>query len=173
MSLRRRGQSAPVGLGMSAALTRSSLPFTRASPEAQTPRSVRAAMGCLSALRTVLLLGMVTGLAGCAPGLNGTADHWEALYSRSLARIQGEKREEMNRESDYLIGIKRLRRLYCNVGIGFHMQVLPDGRITGVHNENRYSKSVHDRALTLNSKRRVSDRNMFTVSAQLKRETRL
>ncbi|KAF6733584.1 Fibroblast growth factor 4B [Oryzias melastigma] len=139
MSLRRRGQSAPVGLGMSAALTRSSLPFTRASPEAQTPRSVRAAMGCLSALRTVLLLGMVTGLAGCAPGLNGTADHWEALYSRSLARIQGEKREEMNRESDYLIGIKRLRRLYCNVGIGFHMQVLPDGRITGVHNENRYS----------------------------------
>ncbi|XP_004066852.1 fibroblast growth factor 4 [Oryzias latipes] len=96
-------------------------------------------MGSLSALRTVLVLGMVTGLAGCAPGLNGTADHWETLYSRSLARIQGDKREEINRESDYLLGIKRLRRLYCNVGIGFHMQVLPDGRITGVHNENRYS----------------------------------
>uniref|UniRef100_G1TJI5 Fibroblast growth factor n=1 Tax=Oryctolagus cuniculus TaxID=9986 RepID=G1TJI5_RABIT len=27
----------------------------------------------------------------------------------------------------------RLRRLYCNVGIGFHLQVLPDGRIGGVH----------------------------------------
>uniref|UniRef100_A0AAQ5YP63 Fibroblast growth factor n=1 Tax=Amphiprion ocellaris TaxID=80972 RepID=A0AAQ5YP63_AMPOC len=97
-------------------------------------------MGSLAALRTVLVLGLVTGLAGCAPGLNGTADRWEALYSRSLARIPGEKREEMSRDSDYLLGIKRLRRLYCNVGIGFHIQVLPDGRITGVHNENRYSK---------------------------------
>ncbi|CAM9491641.1 unnamed protein product [Bubo scandiacus] len=40
---------------------------------------------------------------------------------------------------DYLLGIKRLRRLYCNVGIGFHIQVLPDGRIDGIHSENRYS----------------------------------
>ncbi|KAI1895960.1 hypothetical protein AGOR_G00112150 [Albula goreensis] len=60
------------------------------------------------------------------------------MYSRSLARIPGEKRE-INRDSDYLTGIKRLRRLYCNIGIGFHIQVLPDGKITGVHNENRYS----------------------------------
>ncbi|XP_005753686.1 fibroblast growth factor 4 [Pundamilia nyererei] len=96
-------------------------------------------MGSLTALRTVLVLGLVGRLAGCAPGLNGTADRWEALYSRSLARIQGEKREESGRDSDYLLGIKRLRRLYCNVGIGFHIQVLPDGRITGVHNEHRYS----------------------------------
>ncbi|XP_013876655.1 fibroblast growth factor 4 isoform X2 [Austrofundulus limnaeus] len=96
-------------------------------------------MGFLSALRTVLVLGLVTGLAGCAPGLNGTVDRWEALYSRSLARLPGEKREEASRDGDYLLGIKRLRRLYCNVGIGFHIQVLPDGRITGVHSENRYS----------------------------------
>ncbi|KAM3850301.1 fibroblast growth factor 4 [Diretmus argenteus] len=96
-------------------------------------------MGSLAALRTLLVLGLVAGLAGCAPGLNGTADRWEALYSRSLARIPGEKRGEVSRDSDYLLGIKRQRRLYCNVGIGFHIQVLPDGRITGVHNENRYS----------------------------------
>ncbi|KAK5874631.1 hypothetical protein PBY51_019559 [Eleginops maclovinus] len=96
-------------------------------------------MGSLAALQTVLVLGLVTGLAGCAPGLNGTADRWEAMYSRSLARIPGEKREEVSRDGDYLLGIKRLRRLYCNVGIGFHIQVLPDGRITGVHNENRHS----------------------------------
>lgn len=100
----------------------------------------RPGMGSLAALRTVLVLGLVTRLAGCAPGLNGTADRWEALYSRSLARIPGEKRQEIARDSDYLLGIKRLRRLYCNVGIGFHIQVLPDGRITGVHNESRYSK---------------------------------
>uniref|UniRef100_A0A665UA92 Fibroblast growth factor n=1 Tax=Echeneis naucrates TaxID=173247 RepID=A0A665UA92_ECHNA len=63
----------------------------------------------------------------------------ESLFSQSLARIPGEKREDISRDSDYLLGIKRLRRLYCNVGIGFHIQVLPDGGITGVHNENRFS----------------------------------
>uniref|UniRef100_A0A8C8VPM1 Fibroblast growth factor n=1 Tax=Pelusios castaneus TaxID=367368 RepID=A0A8C8VPM1_9SAUR len=70
---------------------------------------------------------------------NDTLDwRWETLFSRSMARLPGE-RKEINRDSDYLLGIKRLRRLYCNVGIGFHIQVLPDGRINGIHNENRYS----------------------------------
>ncbi|XP_069033524.1 fibroblast growth factor 4-like [Embiotoca jacksoni] len=50
-----------------------------------------------------------------------------------------DKREVTARDGEYLLGIKRLRRLYCNVGIGFHIQVLPNGKITGVHNENRYS----------------------------------
>ncbi|XP_014834275.1 PREDICTED: fibroblast growth factor 4-like [Poecilia mexicana] len=49
------------------------------------------------------------------------------------------KREDGERDGQYLLGIKRLRRLYCNVGIGFHIQVLPNGKITGVHNENKYS----------------------------------
>lgn len=153
VSLRRWSQSAPVGLGMSATLARSPLwPrrllcfFLRAHRRAKrrevAPRA-GGGMGFLSALRTVLVLGLVTGLAGCAPGLNGTVDRWEALYSRSLARLPGEKREEASRDGDYLLGIKRLRRLYCNVGIGFHIQVLPDGRITGVHSENRYSKWSH------------------------------
>ncbi|KAK2903772.1 hypothetical protein Q8A73_010429 [Channa argus] len=35
-------------------------------------------------------------------------------------------------EGEYLLEIKRLRRLYCNVGIGFHIQVLPNGRITAL-----------------------------------------
>ncbi|XP_067105050.1 fibroblast growth factor 4 isoform X2 [Osmerus mordax] len=94
------------------------------------------------ALLPILVLGLMASLVRAPPfpgRLNGTLErHWETLYSRSLARIPGEKRE-INRDSDYLMGIKRLRRLYCNVGIGFHIQVLPDGRITGVHNENRYS----------------------------------
>ncbi|KAM4615139.1 fibroblast growth factor 6-like [Polymixia lowei] len=63
---------------------------------------------------------------------------WETLFSRSYLGITGDK-SELNWESDYLQGIKRVRRLYCNVGIGFHLQVLPDGRISGVHNENQYS----------------------------------
>lgn len=126
---------------MSATCSRSSVPLR---PPRRREAAARAGpgMGSVAALRTVLVLGLVTGLVGCAPGLNGTADRWEALYSRSLARIPGEKREEVRRDGDYLVGIKRLRRLYCNVGIGFHIQVLPDGRITGVHNENRHSKSI-------------------------------
>nr|XP_046238949.1 fibroblast growth factor 4 [Scatophagus argus] len=130
---------------MSATSTRSSLPrrflfslcWKNKRPEAAFRAG--AGMGSVAALGTVLVLVLVTGLAGCVPVLNGTADRLEALYSRSLARIPGEKGGEISRGSDYLLGIKRLRRLYCNVGIGFHIQVLPDGRITGVHNENRHS----------------------------------
>lgn len=143
--------SAPIGLGMSATFTRSSLlrrcfflfSLHWKGKRRESAFRARAGMGSLAALRTVLVLILVTGLAGCVPALNGTADRLEALYSRSLARIPGEKREEISRDSDYLLGIKRFRRLYCNVGIGFHMQVLPDGRITGVHNENRNSKLCH------------------------------
>lgn len=97
-------------------------------------------MSVHSALLPLLVLGLVASSVRCAP--LPMERRWETLYSRSLARIPGEKRE-VNRDSDYLTGIKRLRRLYCNVGIGFHLQVLPDGRITGVHNENRYSKFHH------------------------------
>ncbi|XP_014003340.1 fibroblast growth factor 4B-like [Salmo salar] len=82
-----------------------------------------------SSVRTAPLAGMQNG---------ALERHWETLYSRSLARNPWEKRE-ITRDGEYLVGIKRLRRLYCNVGIGFHIQVLPDGKITGIHNENRYS----------------------------------
>ena len=137
--------SAPVGLGMSATSTRRRFLFSLQWKGKRREAAFRATpgMGSLAALQTVLVLGLVTGLAGCVPGLNGTADRWEALYSRSLARIPGEKRVDVSRDGDYLLGIKRLRRLYCNVGIGFHIQVLPDGRITGVHSENRHSKLCH------------------------------
>ncbi|XP_048342641.1 fibroblast growth factor 4 [Sphaerodactylus townsendi] len=95
----------------------------------------------------LLLLGLLSPwLAGrCMPvsasaqQRNGTLEwRWETLFSRTMARLPGE-RKEASRDGDYLLGIKRLRRLYCNVGIGFHIQVLPDGRIHGTHNENRYS----------------------------------
>lgn len=99
-------------------------------------------MSVQSALLPILVLGLMTSSVRCAPlpgGHSGPVERrWETLYSRSLARIPGEKRD-ISRDSDYLTGIKRLRRLYCNVGIGFHLQVLPGGKITGVHNENRYS----------------------------------
>ncbi|KAL4622881.1 fibroblast growth factor 4A-like [Arapaima gigas] len=93
-------------------------------------------------LLCVLALGLGSAVVRCAPAprsQNRTLDpHWGSLYSRSLARIHGEKREAA-RDSEYLTGIKRLRRLYCNVGIGFHIQVLSDGRITGVHSEDGHS----------------------------------
>lgn len=95
-------------------------------------------------LTAVLLLGLLLGVVSAYPlpssRTNATSleKRWESLFSRSMLGISGEK-PDLNWESDYLLGIKRVRRLYCNVGIGFHLQVLPDGRINGVHNENQYS----------------------------------
>ncbi|XP_038662070.1 fibroblast growth factor 4 [Scyliorhinus canicula] len=93
----------------------------------------------------ILLLGVACALGALVRGAplsaqpNVTLERkWETLLSRSMPRIPGE-RTEMSRETDYLLGIKRLRRLYCNVGIGFHLQVLADGGISGAHSESRYS----------------------------------
>ncbi|MCJ8743143.1 hypothetical protein PDJAM_G00090480 [Pangasius djambal] len=92
-------------------------------------------------LAAVLFLGLLTGIGPpSASATNGTwpERRWESLLSRSVLAISGE-RADTSWESDYLLGIKRVRRLYCNVGIGFHLQVLPDGRISGLHDENQYS----------------------------------
>ncbi|KAJ4937450.1 hypothetical protein JOQ06_002085 [Pogonophryne albipinna] len=95
-------------------------------------------------LTAVVLLGFLLGIVSAYPlpssRTNATLleKRWETLFSRSVLGISGEK-PELNWETEYLLGIKRVRRLYCNVGIGFHLQVLPDGRINGVHNENQYS----------------------------------
>ena len=124
-------------------------------------------MGSLASLRVVLILVLVAGLAGGVPGLNRTADRLEALSSRALARVPGEKWEGIRRDCDYLLGIKRLRRLYCNVGIGFHIQVLPDGKITGVHHENRNSKlcqlSIEERMCRLFHTSGGGSRHAFTA----------
>lgn len=115
----------------------SSFPLGRARPVSGSMR-VRAAPRVPVLLLLLLLAGLTAGWARGAP-LGSAHRRWETLYSRSVARVPGEKRDAA-RDSDYLTGIKRLRRLYCNVGIGFHLQVLPDGTITGVHSENRYSE---------------------------------
>lgn len=88
-------------------------------------------------LTAVVLLGFLLGIVSAYPlpssRTNATLleKRWETLFSRSVLGISGEK-PELNWESDYLLGIKRVRRLYCNVGIGFHLQILPDGRINGL-----------------------------------------
>ncbi|KAJ8381769.1 hypothetical protein SKAU_G00025470 [Synaphobranchus kaupii] len=94
-------------------------------------------------LTAIVLLGFLVGIVSSYPipsRTNATLleKRWETLFSRSILGVSGEK-SDLNWESDYLLGIKRVRRLYCNVGIGFHLQVLPDGKINGVHNENQYS----------------------------------
>ncbi|XP_051477629.1 fibroblast growth factor 4 [Apus apus] len=98
-----------------------------------------------SALLPALLLGLLwPGEVGARPPTGRIPAgprqrRWDAaLFARSVARLPAERRDTA-RDGDYLLGIKRLRRLYCNVGIGFHIQVLPDGRIDGIHSENRYS----------------------------------
>uniref|UniRef100_A0A671QHR1 Fibroblast growth factor 4 n=1 Tax=Sinocyclocheilus anshuiensis TaxID=1608454 RepID=A0A671QHR1_9TELE len=95
-------------------------------------------MSVHSNLLPILVLRVMT--SSMAAGQNEAVERcWETLYSRSLARIPGEKRD-ISQDSAYLTGIKRLRPLYRNAGIGFHLQVLPGSRISGVHNENRYRK---------------------------------
>ncbi|XP_023681701.1 fibroblast growth factor 6-like [Paramormyrops kingsleyae] len=92
---------------------------------------------------TAIVLGFLVGVVSSYPIPSRTnasilEERWETLFSHSILGISGEK-SDLNWESDYLLGIKRVRRLYCNVGIGFHLQILPDGRINGVHNENQYT----------------------------------
>lgn len=94
-------------------------------------------------LPVFLLLGFVGDIVSSYPipyRANGTLLErtWESLFSRSFGLPSD--RLDAKWKSDYLQGIKRQRRLYCNVGIGFHLQVLPDGRINGVHNESPYSE---------------------------------
>ncbi|XP_064368896.1 fibroblast growth factor 4 [Dromaius novaehollandiae] len=99
-------------------------------------------MPLAAALLPALLLGLLWPGAvrgrpppSRPPAAGPRQRRWDAaLFARSVARLPAERRD-----GDYLLGIKRLRRLYCNVGIGFHIQVLPGGRIDGVHSENRYS----------------------------------
>ncbi|XP_008853189.1 fibroblast growth factor 4 [Nannospalax galili] len=96
----------------------------------------------LPAVLLALLLPWA-GRGSAAPAApNGTLEaelerRWDSLVARSLARLpvaaQPPEAAVQSGAGDYLLGIKRLRRLYCNVGIGFHLQVLPDGRIGGVH----------------------------------------
>lgn len=38
---------------------------------------------------------------------------------------------------------RRTCRLYCRVGIGFHLQIHPDGKVNGSHEPNPLSKSLH------------------------------
>ncbi|KAM6321967.1 fibroblast growth factor 4 [Podargus strigoides] len=102
-------------------------------------------MSLPAALLPALLLGLLwPGAIRCRSPPNRLPSglrqrRWDAtLFARSVARLPSERRDTA-RDGDYLLGIKRLRRLYCNVGIGFHIQVLPDGRIDGIHSENRYS----------------------------------
>lgn len=75
------------------------------------------------------------------------------------------KRDATNPDEEYLLGIKRTRRLYCNIGIGFHIQVLPSGKITGVHRENSYSKYVpFDLSLELYFLRKKVNKLITTLS---------
>ncbi|MBN3287366.1 FGF6 factor, partial [Polyodon spathula] len=99
-------------------------------------------------LSVIVLLGFVMGIVSSYPIPSRTNDallerRWEAMFSRSILGISGEN-SKLNWENDYLLGIKRVRRLYCNVGIGFHLQVLPDGRINGIHTENQYMQSCYN-----------------------------
>ncbi|XP_051822112.1 fibroblast growth factor 4 [Antechinus flavipes] len=93
---------------------------------------------------SVLLSALLLGLLSAWPGRGGPLPapqndkldpRWETLFSRTSGRLSADHKDmALNFE-----GIYRVRRLYCNVGIGFHLQVLPDGSVNGVHDETEYS----------------------------------
>ncbi|XP_053572183.1 fibroblast growth factor 6 [Bombina bombina] len=93
-------------------------------------------------LLAFVVFGFLAGIVSSYPlpnRANGRSleRRWESLFSRSLG-LTADK-SDVKWKNDYLVGIKRQRRLYCNIGIGFHLQILPDGTISGVHSENQYS----------------------------------
>ncbi|XP_017578404.1 fibroblast growth factor 6a [Pygocentrus nattereri] len=96
--------------------------------------SAAAASSSSASVVALLLLGFVVGAVRSYP-INATAAEASArdrtVVVAALPRVSWEK--------DYLLGVKRVRRLYCNTGIGFHLQVLPDGTINGAHDENPHS----------------------------------
>jgi len=58
---------------------------------------------------------------------------------------------------------RRTCRLYCRVGIGFHLQIHPDGRVNGSHEPNQLSKSLGAWS-SLTTKLWTSDFRMNAVS---------
>ncbi|KAM4675128.1 fibroblast growth factor 6 [Discoglossus pictus] len=93
-------------------------------------------------LPAFVVLGFLAGIVSSYPlpnraNRNLLERRWESFYARSMGMPADKSDEKW--KSDYLLGIKRQRRLYCNIGIGFHLQILPDGTINGIHNENQYS----------------------------------
>eukprot|EP00062_Callorhinchus_milii_P014240 gi/632963155/ref/XP_007897723.1/ PREDICTED: fibroblast growth factor 6-like [Callorhinchus milii] len=86
----------------------------------------------------VVLLGLLIGIGFPAPIAPRASERWETLLSRSMHPVSG-RRLDLDWDREYYTGIKRVRRLYCNVGIGFHLQITSDGQINGMHQENQYS----------------------------------
>ncbi|XP_007526319.2 fibroblast growth factor 6 [Erinaceus europaeus] len=90
-------------------------------------------------LRVLVLLTVLAGLVLSSPtGPRANATLLGTLLARSRSGLAGDL-AVLGWESGYLLGIKRQRRLYCNVGIGFHLQVSPEGRVSGTHDESPYS----------------------------------
>ncbi|XP_055510927.1 fibroblast growth factor 4B-like [Leucoraja erinacea] len=91
---------------------------------------------------SLVVLGLLAGVACPIPiartARGGLGERWDTLLSRSLHPISGRKLD-LGWDKDYFRGIKRVRRLYCNGGIGFHLQITSDGQICGAHSENEYS----------------------------------
>ncbi|CAM9546093.1 unnamed protein product [Lampetra planeri] len=74
-----------------------------------------------------------------AGGQTGARRPWYVTINGKGRPRRGFKTHARRGPHGYLAGIKRVRRLYCNVGIGYHLQVLPDGHVGGVHSESPYS----------------------------------
>ncbi|KAG8011732.1 Fibroblast growth factor 5 [Nibea albiflora] len=73
---------------------------------------------------------------------------------------------------------RRTCRLYCRVGIGFHLQIHPDGKVNGSHEPNQLSKSISpgvigikgvysNRFLAMNKRGRLHATNSYNTYASV------
>ncbi|XP_019744039.1 fibroblast growth factor 5 [Hippocampus comes] len=110
-----------------------------------------------------------------------TVAHLVAAARRPAAAGQETEEEEQRRrrreEEQETRSGRRTCRLYCRVGIGFHLQIHPDGRVNGSHEADRLSvlelfavsqgvigiRGVYsDRFLAMNKKGRLHATTSFT-----------
>uniref|UniRef100_A0A4W5JN78 Fibroblast growth factor 5 n=1 Tax=Hucho hucho TaxID=62062 RepID=A0A4W5JN78_9TELE len=72
---------------------------------------------------------------------------------------------------------RRTCRLYCRVGIGFHLQIHSDGRVNGSHEPNRLSKLLnhllyYNRPLSLKFRERFQENSYNTYASLMHRNHR-
>lgn len=86
----------------------------------------------------------VSGLAGCLFTVGIMNVSLRLLTAAHLfCAAAGALRISLERQllEEEISSGRRTCRLYCRVGIGFHLQIHPDGRVNGSHEPNQLSKS--------------------------------
>lgn len=82
-----------------------------------------------------------TGGSSSRRGSSSTASSSSSPASSSSAASRGGPGSSLEQSSfQWSPSGRRTGSLYCRVGIGFHLQIYPDGKVNGSHEANMLSK---------------------------------